>query len=99
MKRRNLTPAAEAAILWITGLWRPGIRKEVLRQYSAAREDLPLMVADLARVCCAFDSTIGATPEQTLILTGKREVWLDFCAKANLSPDDLGAIEQETDRD
>jgi hypothetical protein len=70
----------------------------VAREYAAAREQFPLMFADMARAGCAFDSTVGETAAATALNTGKRELWLHIARMTNLNADDLRSFEEETDR-
>ncbi len=98
MKIRYVSPAAEAATAWVKSWW-PRRAKAVAQEYAEAFEQYPLMFADIARAGCAFDSTIGADKDTTLINTGKRELWLHIAAMTKLDPDDLGQLEQETDHE
>lgn len=98
MKVRFISEASAAARVWLSQYW-PKKARTVLQEYAAARTEYPLMFADMARAGCAFDSTIGPTPDMTLINTGKRELWLHIATMTNLDADDLRAIEQETDHE
>lgn len=97
MTVKFVSEAISLARLWLAQNW-PKKKRTVLQEYAAARAEYPLMFADMARYGCAFDSTIGPTPEITLINTGKRELWLHIATMTDLDADDLRAIEQETDQ-
>lgn len=98
MKIDYVSPAAAAARAWLTSWW-PKRARTVAQEYAAARDEYPLMFADMARAGCAFDSTIGPDRDTTLVNTGKRELWLHIAAMTEFDADSLRRLEQETDHD
>lgn len=77
--------------------WRAKAR-DVARQYRAMFESCPDAVADMLNFCCAYDSTVGDTPDATLINTGKREAALHLITMSKLTPADLRHLEERTDQ-
>lgn len=85
---------------WLKSYWDKRDRaRDLARQYQAMREECPLVLADLARFCCAFDSTFDENRDVTLLNTGKREAWLHIEAMQGLEPADLEHLREETERE
>lgn len=84
---------------WLSSFWPTrGEAREVARQYRAMLESCPAAVADLLRAGCYFDSTVGDTPDATLINTGKRELALHLINMSRISPEDLRHLQERTDQ-
>lgn len=47
---------------------------------------------DLARFCYATKSCAVPNRDLTLVLSGRREVWLRICEHLNLQPDELATL-------
>lgn len=97
MKIEFISEAVAAARIWLAQYW-PKKARTVLQEYAAAYEEYPLMFADMAHAGFAFASTRGATPEETLNNTGRRDLWLHIQTMTKLNADDLRSLEQETDQ-
>lgn len=84
---------------WLANNWpRRSKAREVARQYRAMLESCPDAVADLLNFCCAYDSTMGETPDATLVNTGKREAALHLINMSKIEPADLRQLEERTDQ-
>lgn len=88
---------------WMAGYW-PGRSRELARQYAVMAEQCPLVVADLARRCHAFDDVYagqvdneGAVPpdRDTFIAIGRRQVWLHIHSMTETA----GSVASETLRE
>lgn len=67
-----------------------GFRKQsYLAVFNPASEATRYVLEDLARFCRAHRTTVGKTPEQTLVLEGRREVWLRIQNHLNLTDEQL----------
>lgn len=47
------------------------------------------VLADLAKFCCAFETTMGASERDLLLNEGKRLVWLRIMKHLNFTPEEL----------
>lgn len=82
---------------WLAEMWpRRQKAAHVAQQYRLMLEMCPDAVADLMTFACAFDSTVGLSPDATLINTGKREVALHLITMSRLTPADLRHLEERT---
>ncbi len=47
---------------------------------------------DLAKFCFAFETCAGPDPKLTMLLSGRREVWLRIQQHLHLQPEELAAL-------
>lgn len=98
--KRSIPERVAIARVWISNLWpRRQKAAEVVQQYRRMFEMCPDAVTDLLTFLCAFDSTVGPTPEATLINTGKREGALHLITMSRLTPADLRHLQERTDQE
>lgn len=95
----SITPAKLVARAWLASWWPFRSQARALAvEYAAAKDQFPLMVADLARFCCAFETTFDAdSKDVSLVNVGKREAWLHFQEMAHLEPEDLRHLQERTE--
>jgi hypothetical protein len=95
----SITPARLMARAWLASWWPFRSQARALAvEYAAAKDQFPLMVADLARFCCASDTTYDSeNPHQSDVNQGKREAWLHFQEMAHLEPEDLRHLQERTE--
>jgi hypothetical protein len=96
----EIVSAAKATVrTWLGQYWPERARaRELARQYRAMFESCPDAVADLLTFGCYFDSTVGETPDATLINTGKRELALHLIAMSRITPADLRHLQERAER-
>lgn len=94
---KQITAAMAVIRAWGAAYWGGRNASEVARQYRVAaevlRRDCPLVLADFARFCLAFDTTFDETSAQLSARNqGRREAWLFLKAAFDVGDDDLEAI-------
>lgn len=95
-----LTPGKAVAIGWLQNWWRHRSRAErVAVEYQEMQTDKPLVLADLARFCNAFDSCLDEESQRrTDANLGRQEVWLHIVEMMNLDPVDLQNLKEVTEQ-
>jgi len=85
-------------LLWFRYRWtRDG--RETLRQYRSLKTLAPLVLADLAARCHAFEDVYDPDggDAATYMAIGRRQVWLHLRSLANLDDDDETKILEDLD--
>lgn len=78
---------------WRDTLTFLGLRKKSYQQLFGVNGALGTeAMKDLARYCYATKSCAVPNHDLTLVLSGRREVWLRICEHLHLEPEELASI-------
>lgn len=65
------------------------VRRLAYRRVFKSGEDSRRVLLDLAKFCRAHETTVGENERATLVLEGRREVWLRIQQHINLTDEEL----------